>query len=368
MMTAIIILTLFSLVLFGGHFFVGFSFIKFFGISSDSHQIFVYAALFILSISFIALSAILHWKNGAFLNSLYYISAFWIGLALYLFLAVILGWLVIFASRQAGVGINTFALGTILTVLSLVIAIYGAWNATDLKLKTISVEIPGLPAEWKGKTAIQISDTHLGAINGAAFLEKIVKIANEQKPDLIFITGDLFDGSTRNFDELAKPLNGLHAPWGIYFVTGNHESYSGLSQVEEALSKTPVKILNDESVEVSGVQLIGIAYPAEGLIKEMAPIFASLKNSGPSILLYHDPMPRYLGEIKKAGVSLMLSGHTHGGQVFPANIITRLIYKGMDYGLRKDGNFSLYTSSGAGTWGPPLRIFTQAEIVKIIFD
>jgi predicted MPP superfamily phosphohydrolase len=171
-------------------------------------------------------------------------------------------------------------------------------------------------------------------------------------------------------------------------VTGNHEGYLGLDGPLSVLKKTDIRVLNDEVVDLDGLQIVGISYPeyqrqnkARYLLKESG----TFDSSSPSILLYHTPTnieednknrvdqqnraywspDTTMTLAKEAGIDLQLSGHTHNGQFFPFEFLTRKIYNGYDYGLHKDGRFQIYITSGTGTWGPPLRIGSSSEIVAI---
>jgi hypothetical protein len=189
---------------------------------------------------------------------------------------------------------------------------------------------------------------------------------NAQKPSMVLITGDLFDGALGNLEQKVAPLNRLEAPQGIYFVTGNHETYLGAHHALEALRTTPVKVLADECVVVDGLQIIGISYPERGHSLRFAEKIARLKGfnaNQPSILLYH--APTQIEAAKAAGINLQLSGHVHQGQLFPLQFVTRLIYGKYHYGLHQEGDFTLYTTSGTGLWGPTMRTGNHPEIVVL---
>lgn len=183
----------------------------------------------------------------------------------------------------------------------------------------------------------------------------------EQKADFVFITGDLFDGTGDDLYRFIEPLTRLKVP--IYYITGNHETYLGVEKAVAAIEKTKIKLLRDEIVDLGGIQLIGIDYPQRGWKKDIAPVLEKIDRTKPSILLYHEPAQ--IETAKRFDVSLQLAGHTHNGQMWPMKIFTFLIYKGFDHGLHQMGDFSLYTTSGAGTWGPPMRIGSTPEIVII---
>ena len=233
----------------------------------------------------------------------------------------------------------------------------------------MTVKIPNLPPQWRGRKAVQLSDVHLGRILGRSFLESLVKKANAEQPSVVFITGDLFDGRDGRLDELVAPLNGLHAPLGIYFVTGNHETYLGTERAEAALKTTPVRILNDEMVTVEGLQIVGIGYAERGASKDLGEVIRKIPSFDPrqaSVLLYHSPAQ--IARVRAAGIGLQLSGHTHHGQIFPLQLVTRMIYGKYYNGLHAEGGYTIYTSSGAGVWGPMMRTGNHPEIAVIRFE
>jgi len=240
------------------------------------------------------------------------------------------------------------------------------WNAYHPRVEDVVVKIRNLPPDWRGKKVVQLSDVHLGHVLGAGFLQGIVEETNAQNPSIVFITGDLFDGADGRLDDLVAPLNGLRAPGGVFFVTGNHETYLGVDRAYAALKKTKARILNDEMVVIDGLQIIGISYPQRGFSKDIAEVTRKLPNFNPrlpSVLLYHSPTQ--IEQAKAAGINLQLSGHTHKGQIFPIQFISRLVYGKYYNGLYVEGDYTIYTSSGAGTWGPTMRTGNHPEIAVI---
>jgi len=250
--------------------------------------------------------------------------------------------------------------------LTLLYSAYGVWNAYHPRLVHFAVRIKNLPPGWQGKMLVQISDVHLGRILGADFLARVVAKVNEQNPAMVLITGDLFDGADGNLEELVAPINRLVAPQGIYFVTGNHETYLGVQRSYAALRTTPVRVLDNEMVAMEGLQVIGISYPerghALGFAEKMAKV-TGFDPGVPSLLLYHSPTQ--VEAAKAAGINLQLSGHVHQGQIFPLGFITRLMFGKYYHGLHTEGDFTLYTSSGTGLWGPTMRTGNHPEIVVL---
>jgi predicted MPP superfamily phosphohydrolase len=194
----------------------------------------------------------------------------------------------------------------------------------------------------------------------------VTKILKEE-PDAIFIAGDLYDGAAIDAERAAAPLSKLTAPHGVYFVAGNHEQFADDSKYLNAIRSAGVRVLSNEKVEVEGLQIIGVSYrsAAHGqLASVLKGLF--LDRDRASILLTH--APDHPGIAEAAGFSLQLSGHTHLGQFIPWSWMARRIYRQFVYGLSRIGKMQVFTSSGAGTWGPPLRLGSNPEIVILEFE
>lgn len=362
----IIFIVLAALVMMVGHAFLFFSWVKFFGITSLLIKKILGIALAILSLSFVITSLLIFWHENAATDFVYTLASTWLGTMWYLFLATGLMWLVFWLARPDVNASNFKTINGILLLLAFAYAAYGMWNAQHPVIKRIEVSLPNLPASWQGRMAVQISDIHLGAINRTDFFRKVINKIKSINPDVIFITGDLFDGGGRELDTLPDPLNELKPPLGMYFITGNHETYIDVDKSLAALEGINMTILRDRIVDVGGVQLVGVDYPIPGEKKDFSAILNKIDRSKPNITLYHEPA--HLDEFKQAGVNLLLSGHTHQGQLWPFSLITQAIYRRNDYGLHQDGAFTLYTSTGVGTWGPPMRTGNRPEVVVIKFS
>jgi predicted MPP superfamily phosphohydrolase len=195
----------------------------------------------------------------------------------------------------------------------------------------------------------------------------VTKILKEE-PDLIFIAGDLFDGTAIDARRAAEPLNKLTAPHGVYFVAGNHEQFGDDSKYLHAITAAGVRVLNNEKVEADGLQIIGVPFRNATQDGRLASVLHDLgvDRSRASILLTHAPDRPEIAEA--AGVSLQLSGHTHVGQFIPWSWMARRMYRQFVYGLSQIGKMQVFTSSGAGTWGPPLRLGSNPEIVVLEFQ
>lgn len=356
-------------ILLSAHTLVYFSVISFFSITLSLEKSILFAALSFFGLSFFVSTLLAHWRENPFTKAYYFASCFWIGLLTNILFAVAAASLMLAALGIFYPGLRLAPFGTAALLAALAYSIYGIWNALDLEIKEIRVPLPNLPNFWKGKKIIQLSDVHLGHIRGEKFFRKIIQKINLQKPDLLVITGDLFDGMDGNLETLARSLDNLHAKEGIFFITGNHETYLGTELVFRALEQTKIRLLHDEVADLFGLKLIGVDYPDLNEVKNLPSVLSALKKEYfgcPNILLCHSPVS--IAKVKDAGVNLMLSGHTHKGQLFPLGYITKLIFKGYDYGFHRLENFYVYTTSGAGTWGPPMRTGTKPEIVSITLE
>jgi hypothetical protein len=353
-------------VLFASHYFIYYSCVYFFGVTASGWKAVLALALFLLPTSFIAFSLIARRAQNPISGVLYFSSGLWLGVALTLMTCFALAWGVWGIAKLAAHAPSPVAFGFAAVALTCLYSPYGVWNAYHPRTVDVRVKIKNLPLNWRGKKVVQLSDVHLGRVLGSAFLKRIVEKINAQDPSMVFITGDLFDGMDGRLDDLVVPLNGISAPWGIYYVTGNHETYLGTDRAYQALKKTKATILGDEMVVVDGLQIVGVSYPERGLSKDLARIIRKLpafNPSMPSVLLYHNPTQ--IEQVKAAGINLQLSGHTHHGQIFPIQLISRLIYQKYYNGLHVEGDYTIYTSSGAGVWGPTMRTGNHPEIAVI---
>lgn len=316
-----------------------------------------------LGLSFPVTSAIVFWRETRLTNSLYALASVWLGFSLYVAMAVLLGVGVGLLGLWLDSNLPLNALMAIFLTGAAAYAGYGLWNALHPVVKKITVRIPNLPLAWQGKIVVQLSDMHLGPINREWFAKRAVQLANSQNPAAVCITGDLFDGGGLELHKLADPLKNLKSEFGTFYITGNHETYVGVDRSLEAIKNLPFSILRDQKVEVAGLQILGIDYPLPNEKKNMAPVLAQLDRTKPNIVLYHEP--KFINEFRAAGANLVLCGHTHVGQMWPFGYITRKVYHGYDYGLHEEGTFNQYTSSGVGTWGPPMRTGNRPEVVAI---
>jgi len=365
----VIFIVLAILILFGAHYFLYLSLINFFSIVNTHYKKILLAAFSFLTLSFVLSTLLIYWRENIFTRFFYFISGFWLGLLVNLLIALVVIWAFFWAKKIFNSDSNLLFIGVIFFSLAFIYSVYGVWNGFNPQAKNITVNIPNLPESWKNKKIVQISDLHIGHIHKKKFLDGIIEKVNSAQPEIVVITGDLFDGMDGNLDYIADSTNKIRAEKGVFFITGNHETYFGLDKVYEILKKTKINPLYDRVADVGGLKIIGISYPERGANKNLAETIGRLKKDfygQPNILLYHSPSNIDL--IRESGVNLQLSGHTHKGQVFPFGYITKMIFKGYDYGLYKIGEYTLYSSCGAGTWGPPMRTGNKPEVMVITLE
>jgi len=333
-----------------------------------SHAGTVQAVLGVLSVSFVAASLLAFTNASAPLRALYKVAAIWMGFLSFLFLAAVFSWAIFAIVAVVGWGINFHSLVQMMFAAAAALGVYGVWNASWTRITRARVRLENLPAAWRGRKAALLTDVHLGHVRNHSFLTRLVGKITKEQPDLIFIAGDLFDGTAIDVHEATKPLEQLTAPHGVYFVAGNHEQFGDDTRYLSAISATGVRVLKNERVSVEGLQIVGIPYNSATSTGDLASVLRDLPldSDRASILLTHAPDHPALAEAK--GFSLQLSGHTHLGQFIPWSWMARRIYRQFVYGLSRIGKMQVFTSSGAGTWGPPLRLGSNPEIVMLEFE
>jgi len=302
------------------------------------------------------------------LRVVYIVTAVWLGILNFAFFAAVGCWIVAGATLLSGWPLPRFQVAAILFGIALVATVYGLVNAQWIRVSRVTVRLRHLPGVWQGRTAALVTDLHLGPLFGAGFLRRVIARLRFLRPDAVFIGGDMFDGSTFGADQLVAPWREFSTPQGIYYVTGNHDEFVERSIFLDAVKRTGVQVLNNEKTTVDGLQIVGIhdseaENPAElrSILRQVA-----IDRLRPSVLVAHRPVNLSVAE--EEGISLQLSGHTHGGQIWPWNLLVSRIYGRFAHGLSRLGNLQLYTSNGVGAWGPPLRVGTKSEIVLIQFE
>ncbi|MGM9955294.1 MAG: metallophosphoesterase [Peribacillus sp.] len=244
--------------------------------------------------------------------------------------------------------------------------VYGTYNAYSPVVRNYDIKMEKGSSTLDGLHVAMAADTHFGLLSGKNHAERLVKEMNALQPDIILLPGDLFDDDIQPFldQKIDQTLSKLHAPYGVYASLGNHDRHDGtIKELIEALEQGGITILYDEIVDVQGqFTLVGRKDRIDHDRRPLDSLMNGVNLTRPSILLDHQPYE--LDKAQQAGVDLMLSGHTHGGQVFPGNLITDAIYEN-DRGYLQKGQMHSIVTSGFGFWGPPIRIGTRSEVVSI---
>lgn len=253
--------------------------------------------------------------------------------------------------------------GAGLTGVGVAVAAYGFTK------KRLEITLDKLPPAFDGFKIVQVSDVHVGPTIGRAFVESMVAAANEETPDLIAITGDLVDGTVEQLRAHTAPLAQLKAAHGVFFVTGNHEYYSGVDDWVEEVERLGIVVLRNRRVALergeAAVDLVGVTDHHAGRFSDGPDFDAALSGRDPTrelLLLAHQPAA--LREAVRRDVGLQLSGHTHGGQFWPWNWVVHLVHP-VVAGLARFERTQVYVNAGTGYWGPPVRLGTQSEVTVL---
>jgi predicted MPP superfamily phosphohydrolase len=321
-----------------------------------------------LAVSFVLASLLAYRLTNPAVRLFYKAAAIWLGMLTFLILAAAICWLAFGISHFSGIDLNFHRMAEFMFGAALLVGLLGVFNASLTRVTRATVRLANLPDAWRGRKAALISDVHLGHVRNGNFLRRMVAKILREKPDTIFIAGDLYDGTAIDAKRAAEPLIKLTAPQGVYFVAGNHEQFGDDSKYLHAIAGAGVRVLTNEKVEVDGLQILGVPYRNAARNGSLASTLESMRldRDRASILLIHAPDHPEVAEA--AGVSLQLSGHTHLGQFVPWSWMARRIYRQFVYGLSRIGKMQVFTSSGAGTWGPPLRLGSNPEIVVLEFE
>ena len=251
--------------------------------------------------------------------------------------------------------------------LAAAIAVYGYFEALDIRINKVVVSTSKPLPEKNPLRIVLISDVHLGLTVRKERLSRILDKVREARPDVLISTGDLVDGPTDRLRELGELLAAIRADYGKFAVTGNHEFYAGLAQALAFTERAGFRVLRGEAVTAAGIVIVGIDDSA-------GPGYSPVKGIGETELLARQPWDRFILVLKHRPVflphelglfDLQLSGHVHGGQIFPFRLITRLFFP-YYMGLYNLANGSgLFVSRGSGTWGPPIRFLSPPEVTII---
>ena len=260
----------------------------------------------------------------------------------------------------------------VVIILLFSVIIYGTWSGRSVVVTKYNVVINKHTENLQSLKIIMVSDIHLSGIVDNNRLTEMVNRINYLKPDLVLIPGDIIDSSLEPFisEKMGDNFKRLKSKYGVYACLGNHDGMkSSVEDVVKHFDDAGIKVLRDKaalidnSFYVIGRDDFSLQTSTKVKRKDLSDLTKDLDKSKAILLMDHQP--RNLSDVEKHGIDLQVSGHTHHGQLFPANIITDRIYE-LDYGYLKKGNSSIIVSSGYGTWGPPIRLGSRSEIVEII--
>lgn len=240
------------------------------------------------------------------------------------------------------------------------------------QLDRVQIPLAKLPRSMDGLRIATVSDIHLGPLRGRAHTERIVAAINRLDADLVAVVGDLVDGSVAELGGAAAPLRDIRSRYGSFFVTGNHEYYSGVEEWVQEVDRLGLRVLQNQRLEIAArggvLDLAGVNDPAgeggTGLAAgpDYAAALGDRDTARPVVLLAHQPVAAV--EAAKFGVDLQLSGHTHGGQIVPFNLAVRL-QQPVVSGLGEVDGTKVYVTNGAGFWGPPVRVGAEPQITLV---
>lgn len=320
---------------------------------------FPYRKTYIFLILILSLSIFVGYSTSS--SILQTIGFYWLTLTGFGLLLLPIATLLFFLLKKQG--LRSIGFG-VLTVYVLIFS-FGTFYAWNPIVQTYDMSIYK-NSERDRLKILMASDFHLGSIVGKHHLEKFVHLVEETRPDIIFIPGDLIDDHIEPFikENMGETMKKIDAPLGVYATLGNHDYYGDdEKRIVEEMEKLGIEVLTDEvTIIENDIYIIGRNDDTDEKRAEIKDLVTSLDQSKPIIMLDHQP--NELDVAMKNGIDIILSGHTHRGQVFPGNLITNMLYEN-DYGLLKKGDLHSIVSSGFGTWGPPLRLGTRSEVVII---
>lgn len=243
---------------------------------------------------------------------------------------------------------------------------YGTYNVLKgPRIKRVTVPLAKLPRAAHGYRIAVVSDIHLGPVLGESFARRVVDTVNSTQPDLIAVVGDLVDGDVEDLAGAARPLADLRARHGAFFVTGNHEYFSGADQWVDHVRELGLRPLENARTELPYFDLAGVndvQGEGEGDGPDFGKALGDRDRGRTSVLMAHQPV--VIHDAVEHGVDLQLSGHTHGGQLWPNNFIADLANPTLA-GLERYGDTQLYVTRGAGAWGPPVRVGAPSDVTVV---
>ena len=348
-------------------------------ISADASLRFWYVALFLIfSLSFIAGRFLERAALSRFSTALVWIGSFWLGAMVYFFFIVftidilrLANSIIPFFPSFLTTGDEAQHVAAIIVTGSVVLVVISGYiNALNPRIRTLDLTIPKIVNPTKTLNIAVASDIHLGTLICKSRLERIVEKINDLNPDLVLLPGDVVDEDLGPVirENLGETLRKIKSKFGVIAITGNHEYIGGVEEACRYLADHGITVLRDStmridnSITIVGREDLSSKQLAGKRRKSLEELMEDVDTSQPVILMDHQPFR--LGEAEKNGVDLQLSGHTHHGQLWPFNFITKKVYE-LSWGYKKKGNTHFHVSSGVGTWGPPIRTGNRPEIVNI---
>lgn len=338
-----------------------------------------YAVIFLIAASSYILAKLLDGKIPHLIyDTMIWIGSFWFAFILYFFLSIVIidlirlpNWKLYFFPQIVNGNYNDIKkyLFVFVVLISSIIIFIGYLNTRKISVKSLSLEITRKQSVLTELNAVVLSDIHLSTINGEKLLSKIVSRINELNPDVVFIPGDIVDdrAATLRSEGIGVSLSKIKSKYGVFASTGNHEFINGINGTSKFIIENGITLIKDSSILVADSFILAAREDAIKTNftgqkrKSLEEIMRDADKNYPVILLDHTPFK--LEEAKANGVSLQLSGHTHHGQMFPLNFITNMIYE-VSWGYKKKSDTHYYVSCGVGTWGPPVRLGSESEIVN----
>jgi hypothetical protein len=342
----------------------------------DSLRLLYTIALILLASAFIAGKILERNNSTVFTDILNIIGGFWLGFMLYAFLLLIISDISLLILRLSGIlkaeNVPLFKKWSYLVTLAIssVLIIGGFINALIPVTKEYDIIVNKPAGGLKNLRIAAVSDIHLGSIIRKRSIKKLSVMLQKTKPDIVFLLGDIVDGDLGPVlrDDLLSYFTCPKCKDGLLAITGNHEFIGGASITIPYIEKNGIRILKDEVVTLNGgIQIVGRidrdGFRFDGKRRlSLEELMKQVDKNKPIILLDHQPVK--LGEAENEGVDLQLSGHTHNGQLWPLNYVTRLIYE-VSYGYKRKANTQYIVSSGFGIWGPRIRSGSRSEVLLI---
>lgn len=352
-------------IIFFGHWVIYKTLISFWGPIPGTGLFWLRLIFIVLGISFLAASSLASRYSSQLWDRVYTAAAAWFGTVHFLVLGSICFWTAVFIANRFEYPIHLRPLGIGIFLVAFILSAYGIYNSFRPRIVSYDVEIKNLPPSWHGRKIVMFADTHFGNVRGVSHAEELAQTVQMLQPDLLVVPGDFFDGPPADYEKIAAAFSGAGGTLGKYFSEGNHEEFRDPENYLPALRKAGFKILGNASEVVDGLQVIGVKYSNSNTVKDLEKTLAEIKydRNKPSLLLKHAP---FVPEVAaRAGISLMFSGHSHSGQVWPFNLVAKMVYGTAAYGKYVRSGMIGITTSGYGTWGPPQRVGTRGEIVVV---